>query len=68
VDLDARRLSSLEAGRSGVKGDELLTGWAKERMRGEGVSGILPPAVLEENMPAWDLMGVHTAVAMMCSR
>lgn len=42
-----------EVGPSGVKGDELLlTGKVILRARGEGVRGILPPAVLEENMPA----------------
>jgi hypothetical protein len=58
----------LDVGLSGVKGEELLTERVTVRARGEGVRGILPPAVLEENMPAWDLMGVHTAVAIVCSR
>jgi hypothetical protein len=51
-----------------VKCDELLTARVIVRARGEGVRGILPPAVLEENMPACDLMGVHTTVAIVCSR
>jgi hypothetical protein len=34
------------------------------RMRGDGVSGMRPPAVLEENIPACDFIGVHTAVAI----
>jgi hypothetical protein len=53
VDLvDARTLSCWEVGLSGVKGEELLTARVIVRARGEGVRGILPPAVLEENMPA----------------
>jgi hypothetical protein len=51
-----------------VKGEELLAAIVIVRDRGDGVRGILPPAVLEENMPAWDLMGVHTAVAIVCSQ
>ena len=51
-----------------MKGEESLTAIVIVRVRGDGVRGILPPAVLEENMPAWDLMGVHTAVAIVCSR
>jgi hypothetical protein len=55
-------------GLSGVKGEVLLTARVIVRARGEGVRGILPPAVLDENMPACDLTGVHTAVAIVCSR
>ena len=50
---------------SGVNGDELLTGNAVVRLRGEGVKGIRPPAVRAEKSPGWDLMGVDTAVAML---
>jgi hypothetical protein len=67
VDVDARMLSFLDDGLSGVKGDELLTAKVIVRARGDGVRGILPPAVLDENMPACDLMGVHTAVAIVQS-
>ncbi len=61
-------LSLFDACLSGVKGEELLTAILIVRSRGEGVRGILPPAVLVENMPAWDLMGVHTDVAIVYSR
>jgi predicted peptidase len=37
------------------------------RVRGDGVRGIRPPAVLEENMPVWDFIGVHTEVAIVQS-
>ena len=60
-------LSCSDGGLSGVKGDELFTARVIVRARGEGVRGILPPAVREENIPAWDLIGVHTAVAIVCS-
>jgi hypothetical protein len=62
--VDARMLSSLEVGLSGVKGDELFTDRVTVRDRGDGVRGILPPAVLVENIPVCDLMGVHTEVAI----
>jgi hypothetical protein len=63
VEVVARMLSYSD-GLSGVNGDDLLMAIDTWRERGEGVRGILPPAVLEENMPACDLMGVHTAVAI----
>jgi hypothetical protein len=66
--VDARMLSWLDDGRSGVNGEALLTATVIVRARGDGVRGILPPAVLEENMPACDLIGVHTAVAIVYSR
>ena len=50
---------------SGVNGDELLTGNVVVRLRGEGVKGIRPPAVRVEKSPAWDLIGVNTAVAIL---
>jgi len=50
---------------SGVKGDELLFDITAVRVRGDGVSGIRPPAVRVEKMPAWDFMGVDIAVAML---
>jgi hypothetical protein len=46
---------------SGVNGDELFCDMVVVRTRGEGVRGIRPPAVREENMPVWDLIGVDTA-------
>ena len=65
--VDARILSWLDDCLSGVNGEVLVTATAIVRARGEGVRGILPPAVLE-NMPACDLMGVHTVVAIVYSR
>jgi hypothetical protein len=51
---------------SGVKGEELLLfDIVAACWRGEGVKGIRPPAVRVEKSPAWDLMGVDTAVAML---
>jgi hypothetical protein len=47
-----------------VNGDELLFDNAAVRVRGEGVNGIRPPAVRVEKSPAWDFMGVDTAVAI----
>jgi hypothetical protein len=49
---------------SGVNGDELLFDNADVRVRGDGVNGIRPPAVRVEKSPAWDFMGVDTAVAI----
>ena len=45
----------------GVNGDEALEVACARlvaRVRGEGVRGIRPPAVLEENMPWWLFRGV----------
>jgi hypothetical protein len=47
-----------------VNGDELLFDNADVRVRGDGVNGIRPPAVRVEKSPAWDFMGVDTAVAI----
>jgi hypothetical protein len=65
VDLDDLMLSLSNVFLSGVKGDELLFDIAAVRVRGEGVKGIRPPAVREENKPMWDLIGVDTAVAIL---
>jgi hypothetical protein len=62
---DALILSFSNVFRSGVKGDELLTGNLVVRLRGDGVKGIRPPAVRVEKSPVWDLMGVDTAVAIL---
>ena len=66
VDFDAALMLSLSnVFLSGVKGDELLTDNVVVRLRGEGVNGIRPPAVRVEKSPAWDLIGVDTAVAIL---
>ena len=62
--VDPRVPSSVMTGLSGVRDGELPTDTVTVRDRGDGVRGILPPAVLVENMPVWDLTGVHTAVAI----
>ncbi len=64
VDLDDLMLSFSMVFLSGVKGDELLFDNVVVRLRGEGVRGIRPPAVREENIPIWDFIGVDTAVAI----
>lgn len=49
---------------SGVYGEELrFTGTVVvvDCCRGDGVSGMRPPAVRVENSPLWDLMGVDIA-------
>lgn len=65
VDLAGLMLSSAETFLSGgVNGDDLLMERFCVRLRGDGVKGIRPPAVRVEKSPAWDLIGVHTAVAI----
>lgn len=54
------------SGRGGVKGDEFtetLVAALAVRPLGEGVSGMRPPAVLDENRPVWLFIGVDTCVA-----
>lgn len=54
------RLSSVVC-LGGVNGEELfgaLTARLAVRVRGEGVSGMRPPAVLVEKMPWWLFKGV----------
>jgi len=65
VDLDALALSLSDALFSGVNGEELFIDKVVVRVRGEGVKGIRPPAVRVEKIPAWDLIGVDTAVAIL---
>ena len=62
---DALMLSLSDVFLSGVKGEELLTDNVVVRLRGDGVNGMHPPAVRVEKSPAWDLMGVDTAVAIL---
>lgn len=55
------------SGRGGVYGDEFMETFVAALaalVRGDGVSGIRPPAVLVENMPWWVLRGVDTWVAI----
>jgi hypothetical protein len=66
VDLAGLMLSSAETFFSGgVNGDDWLTERFCVRVRGDGVKGIRPPAVRVEKSPAWDLIGVHTEVAIL---
>ena len=59
-------------GRGGVKGEELVETFVATLVvlvRGEGVRGILPPAVLVEKMPWWLFRGVATVgVAIVIDR
>lgn len=65
--LDALGASLIVDVRSGVKGDDFkLIVTVVERVRGDGVRGMRPPAVREEKSPVWDLRGVDTeAVAIL---
>ena len=64
VDLEDVRAGSLsDPFVSGVNGEELFCEIVV-RARGDGVKGIRPPAVRVEKSPAWDLIGVDTAVAI----
>ena len=64
--------SCLLSARGGVNGDEWLEVFMARLVvlvRGDGVSGIRPPAVRVENMPWWLLRGVDTlaeAIVYVC--
>lgn len=53
------------SGRGGVNGDEAvgtLVGALVVRALGDGVRGMRPPAVFDENRPVWLLRGVDTCI------
>lgn len=63
LEADFEKRVELDLTAIGVNGDELSTGSVVVRLRGDGVKGIRPHAILVEK--TWLLIGVDVAVAML---